>query len=356
MNCGRWPRQALLCLGAVIFSLVMAEVAARWFLPPPTRPSGAHPSIHAPNLYALRSMNQPDPRIGWVLSSDPVKVPHRLVDNHGVVQFDVVYSVAGGQRMTSAHPHTGPTLIVTGCSFTFGHGLNDQDTWPWLLQEQLPDYHVVNVADVAYGTDQALMAAEREVLASPHQTAGVVLGFGAFQIYRNSGTQGWLASVYPYSKPLFTVNGGRAEYERQVRYWSLGALSDHSDFFADLTYVLANRVYRTPRHQQANELTAALITTFARRFQALGVRLAVVLLPYGDDQSAQVKADQAFLIERLQAAQIPTLVLDFPRLPNGSIDGTKFLLPADGHPNRQYTLVVTDQLQRFLIDQKIVVR
>jgi hypothetical protein len=91
-----------------------------------------------------------DSEIGWVLSSTPVKSRHRLVGKNGVVDFDVVYSVHDERRDTSVLPHSGPVILTAGCSFTFGHGVKDQDSWPWLLQEQLQDSQVINVAAMAY--------------------------------------------------------------------------------------------------------------------------------------------------------------------------------------------------------------
>ena len=106
------------------------EAGARWFLP---------------HLYCLpargdfQTMSAPvvakDSEIGWVFSSTPVKSRHRLVGKEGVVHFDVVYSVHDGRRETSAVPHSGPVVVTAGCSFTFGHGVSDQDSWPWLLQD-----------------------------------------------------------------------------------------------------------------------------------------------------------------------------------------------------------------------------
>jgi len=50
-----------------------------------------------------------------------------------------------------------PEIWIMGCSFTHGWSLNDQDTYPWVLQERLPDYEVVNYGVEAYGTLHALL-------------------------------------------------------------------------------------------------------------------------------------------------------------------------------------------------------
>jgi len=335
-------KHLFLCVVSVIFSLLVAEVLSRWLLPKPFRAShGAH---------FMRPWHQPDPVIGWILTPESIKVPHRVLDSQGLVEFDVVYSLAGGQRITSAHPPNAPAIIATGCSFTFGHGLNDEDTWPWLLQKKFPNYRVMNLGVMGYGTDQALLAAERQVLRSPQQTAAVVLGLADFQIERNRSPQGWLAYI-PYAKPLFVTTPGGAMYKRSVRFWSPGPLAEQSGLIAHFANTMANRVYGITSHDEARALTVALITTFAHRFQALGVPLVVVWLPHAGDTAPQSRSDKDFLIEHLRAASIPILVPDIPRLGNGQIDmHTYAVSTSDWHPNRQYNLIVADQLYRFLLE------
>jgi hypothetical protein len=335
-----------LFLGSVILALLAGELAAREFLTPPARISKPATPKDQENDKAMGSLHRADPEIGWVLSPGPLEYRHRLVDESGVVEYDVVYSVAAGQRRTSANPQSGPLVIATGCSFTFGHALNDPDTWPWLLQERLPNYHVMNVANMGYGTDQALLAAERQVNKSPGQVAAVVLGLGDFQIERNRSAQGWLSVIYPYSKPMFAVAPGGIEYKGQVHVWSPPILS-HSVLFAHAMNILANRTYGVvASHQKGTLLTVALIEDFAKRFQARGVKLAVAVLPYANESLA----DEAFLLEKLHAAGIPTMRPDLPRLPNGAIeDGRRFAVSAtDSHPNRAYNQILVEQLDPFL--------
>lgn len=347
--------EILLVIGSVCVCLLLGEAAARRFLPRPTRTDRSAMvearEVRKPaNRKVFQSLHRADPKIGWVLSPDSLRFPHRLIASQGTVQYDVVYSVTAGGRRTSAKPVDGPSLITAGCSFTFGHGLNDEDTWPWMLQEELPRYHVANVGCMGYGTDQALLAAEREVRRSPGKTHAVVLGFADFQIERNRCTQGWLATVYPFSKPLFAIRSGEVEYQRQVRFWSGGVAADYSNLFALFTNTAANRFYDIPSsHQQATDLTAALIVSFAKRFQAMGVNFAVAMLPYMDDHSAQSRSDQELVTKRLRSAGIPVLIPTFPRGIDGGLDLREFMVSAiDRHPNRHYNVVLSTQVRSFL--------
>ena len=347
-------KELLLVVGSLTVCLLLAEAGARIFLPSPARADRSAiveaNEIRKPsNRSTFQSLHRPDPQIGWVLNPGSIQYRNRLVDPQGVVQYDVVYSVESGRRKTSASKPAGPELVAAGCSFTFGHGLNDRDTWPWLLQEGLPNYHVVNAGCMGYGTDQALLAAEREVRLNHARTHAVIFGFGDFQIERNRSTQGWLVTVYPFSKPLFALRSGEAEYRRQVHFWAGGVAAQYSNLFGSLTNILANRINGIPSHEQARELTAALLTGFARRFRSLGVSFAVVVLPYFNDNSPLARADRQLIVERLKAAGIPTLVADFPRQPKGGLDVGEFMVSRiDRHPNRHYNLLLTSQLEPFL--------
>jgi len=136
-----------------------------------------------------------------------------------------------------------------------------------------------------------------------------------------------------------------------MRCWSLGSVADHiidhSLLLSRVARLVADRlVYRIQQHDSARQLTAALITDFAGRFQARGIRLVVVVLPYLADQSPQAKDDRAVIVGQLRAAGVPTMVMDIPRLPDGRIVPDGFTIGM--HPNRQYNVLLADQLAQFL--------
>jgi hypothetical protein len=335
-------KEALLAAGSILCSLLLGEAALRWLLPVQYRRTQSHRARTGP---AFRPpINAYDPEIGWVLS--PASIVSR---NAGL--SDAVFSISHGERLTSPSPHSGPRIVATGCSFTFGHGVTDQDSWPWIVQEHLPEDHVVNVAASGYGTDQALMAAERQVARFPGAVSTVVLGFADFQIERNRCPQSYLAQIYPSGKPEFVQTGAGVRYKRLIGFWTFGGVGDatfdRSVLLSRTMNLVADQAaYRIPDHSGARQLTAALIVDFARRFQAHGVKLVVLVLPYLDDQADLAKADRRFVVDRLRAAAIPVLAVDIPRRPDGRIDPRQFAVGV--HPNRQFNLLLADQLARFL--------
>lgn len=63
-----------------------------------------------------------------------------------------------GRRITpQVHENPQADVLVFGCSFTFGHGLENEQSWPWKLGELLgPDWKVVNYGYFAFGPQQML--------------------------------------------------------------------------------------------------------------------------------------------------------------------------------------------------------
>jgi len=68
----------------------------------------------------------------------------------------------GGRRSTSYFPtHMPRRIFICGDSAMFGWGLNDEETVPWLLQQRLPQYQVVNLSSTSFSTVHALLQLRR---------------------------------------------------------------------------------------------------------------------------------------------------------------------------------------------------
>ena len=63
-----------------------------------------------------------------------------------------------GERATSYAPVSAPKrILLTGDSGMFGWGVDDEDTFGWLLQTRLSDYQVRNLSMTSYSTVHALL-------------------------------------------------------------------------------------------------------------------------------------------------------------------------------------------------------
>jgi hypothetical protein len=93
-----------------------------------------------------------------------------------------------------------PEIWILGCSATHGWSLNDAETYPWVLQAMLPQYHVVNFGVSGYGTLHSLIQF-REALAVPRpRPAIVVLAYGDFHDARNTFARQRRKEVVPWNR------------------------------------------------------------------------------------------------------------------------------------------------------------
>jgi hypothetical protein len=131
---------------------------------------------------------------------DPV-VGHRLKPNlsfrHPRKQFSVVTDERG-TRSTGAPPRRErPLTVAVGDSFAFGDQVDDDQTWPAILQ-QLTGNRVVNGGVPGFGLDQAVLWAEQ--LSVELTPDFVVVGFIPHDVTR-CAMSAWSGNPKPWFEP-----------------------------------------------------------------------------------------------------------------------------------------------------------
>lgn len=128
-----------------------------------------------------RLLFRPDPVLGWALSPDhAVKVRFR----HGVIQHIGPDGWRWVPPPEDVPAPTGARLAVYGCSFTYGTGLRDDETFTARIQQALPDAVICNRGIGGQGTVQNLLQFRRDIAAgavdaavftviSDHQTRNI---------------------------------------------------------------------------------------------------------------------------------------------------------------------------------------
>ena len=123
--------------------------------------------------------------------------------------FDVRYGFdAQGRRVTpmsDARPQA--ELLLFGCSYTFGHGLEDQETWAWKLGKLLgPKWRISNYACNAFGAQQMLTLLEEGLVeaSSTPRRAALFLAIN-HHVRRNAGL------IYMHSVRYGLRDNGRLE-------------------------------------------------------------------------------------------------------------------------------------------------
>jgi hypothetical protein len=94
-------------------------------------------------------------------------------------------------------------IAAIGCSFTFGYGVEEAETWSSRLEDRLADTDVINLGTLGYGQGQSLLRFRED---GPWSDAGVlILGLVSMTTVRNSAEVSPFTGV-AYPKPHFELH------------------------------------------------------------------------------------------------------------------------------------------------------
>ena len=100
-----------------------------------------------------------DPELGWTHGACADVL--RRVTFRGRRSSYRVRTDAAGHRITERrHAHTcseHSSVAMLGCSYTFGAGVSDDETYPWLVQATLRDWRITNYGCCGYSLYQMLL-------------------------------------------------------------------------------------------------------------------------------------------------------------------------------------------------------
>ncbi|MEL6255440.1 MAG: hypothetical protein AAFR87_25765, partial [Bacteroidota bacterium] len=127
---------------------------------------------------ALRILQyEPYRQVNFLIKSSPSHclIPHPYLGfalNPGSFEVQInqakPYQVRHGSdslRIThpSPLPDSLPEIFLLGCSYTYGMGVNDEDSFPYLLQEAFPTYRVKNFGVPGFGSVQSYLQLKAEL-------------------------------------------------------------------------------------------------------------------------------------------------------------------------------------------------
>lgn len=160
---------------------------------------------------------QPDAALGYR------HLPGRYVATlRGGYQFRITQ---GEDTLRITHPPTPApassereAIWIFGCSYTHGWSINDEETYPWLLQQMLPDKEVVNFGVGGYGTVHSYIQF-KAALASRRKPRLAVLAYGSIHDMRNTAARRQMKTAAPWNKlgPL-KVPHARLGADNQLNY------------------------------------------------------------------------------------------------------------------------------------------
>jgi hypothetical protein len=185
-----------------------------------------------------------------------------------------------------------PEIWVFGCSFTHGWSLNDDQTYPWLLQEALPGMEVVNFGVSGYGTLQSLLQFQQAASARPAPRIAI-LAYGSFHDARNTFLRNRRKEVAPWNH-LGTLVQPYARVDRQGRLTYSMAEVEYTEFPLMRTFAFAHAIEQIYDKYEdylydSHRVSKALMRRFADVAREHGVRLLVAGI--SDDASTREMLD-----------------------------------------------------------------
>lgn len=219
-------------------------------------------------------------------------------------------------------------ILLSGCSFVEGYGLDDQDTFGWKLQSLLPQIKVTNLGVGGYGSLQSLMAVKRYLDKGGKSTRRIVVyGFADFHSVRdikNPLHQYYITTpgIFPYcdEQGCQTWEGRAAgRLRRALRIF--GVLEDALDALRLMW-----------RRELARRVTLRLVRQMSTAVSERGGKLII----------APVSLNDTSWLTDFRNAGIPVVMCD-----SETLHQKEYQLE-DGHPNARWTEAYSECLAREL--------
>jgi len=326
-----WWRRATIALTTVVVALVALECIAHFR-------SGARAitesgTARGPGFFAADEVR------GFGAPRKASLYRARREDASGTPIFDVIYSIgANGLRITPPALSDGRETWFFGCSLTFGAGVPDEETLPYLFTERT-GRATSNFAFPGYGPHQMLRMVETDYPAA--QGVGtperVIYTLLPLHIDRAAGS-----SSAGLDGPRYVLEGNVLGYAGPFR----GTVASYADRLARASAAY-REIVRPLFHQSRAESLALTIEILVRADQVLRQRhrvpLEVLLWDAYPRQTMTERAD----IDALEQGLVDRGI-DVRRvsrvLPSAGLD--RYFLPRDQHPTGVANAVVADWLAR----------
>lgn len=316
----RFLAPALLIGASLALALSLGEAAVRW--------TGHSPWTPLPRFDGIPTVTGADPELGWV--NQPGSYRFSAVPGQAAAQVTIA---ADGSRRSGADSETdadGATVWVTGCSLTYGWGVDDDQTYAAVAERELrargmDAARLANLGVAGYGTLQTWQLFRRH--AQTQRPPRVVL-YGFFgghgernlampnfirTLDRAASQQAWVKM--PYAR--LDAAGALSLYPPQrYRRWPGAGRSA----LINLAQETADQFLRHRLEPTQHRVTLGLIERYAGEAKAAGAKFVVLILHLGE-------ADRP-VIAGLEARGIAYLDLTGMGFP-----GPGTIIEGDGHPN-----------------------
>lgn len=208
----------LLLISSFFFSLILTELFLRLLNFEPWR----YEKAYINNEIFFEAHNQ----LGWLSK----KGNYQLIINNNS-NSKINFSIEeDSNRTTGSKDANKKNIIIVGGSFTQGWGINDNETYPFLLQKALNNYNVYNYGQSGYGGFQSLLLTKKKINKKKPSSL-LIYGFIEHHEERNVAREKWLETLLKYSNkeqkikikvPYATLNKNTSlVYNKPIAYLQL---------------------------------------------------------------------------------------------------------------------------------------
>ena len=318
---------------SLVVALIVGEVALRFVGFRPWR-------LEEPNIAEVEpggTFYTNDETLGFVLLPGKYKVILQDGYSFETTHISDTLRITGPEDSDNAGTPR-EEIWIFGGSFAYGFSLNDEETFPWLLQEKFPEYRVVNFGVTGYGTLHSYIQF-MDALEERDPPKAVILAYASFHDIRNTLSRKRRKTVAPYAKLVdFSLPYAVVDAEGKFGYLIDGVkyrevpLMRYSALVHFLEIAYNNLVYSS---SDGHAITGRIVTEMNALSDKAGAEFIVAGIAH-DPATSEA-------LERFGATGIPTVDisvdLSIPEHTNK---------PHDSHPsalaNRQYA----SKLESFL--------
>ena len=303
----------------------------------------------------------PDPELGFAPLPDAATVREETASGHS----HAFYTDRLGARVNRAGEQTPERvdLMVLGCSFAWGQGIQNEDTFPQIVGREL-GVSVVNLAFASWGTVQSLRVLQTHADLRPRV---VLYAFIPDHIRRNLSPCAPSSAPTCLPVPHVVVDTTGAHIEKaDLRLFAL-----HRDFaesfFQGRPSLLSGAVtafridlgrlrQRHLSYRWDAEARAASMALLIRRMndaaRSAGARLVVVSIPYFEPGATSGPPDELLAAVQALGPEAPPLIDLAPRVAahNAVPDASPLGLRPDSvpaHPSAAGHRLIADGLREF---------
>lgn len=258
------------------------------------------------------------------------------------VHFKAIHQENGERKIPGSDTNNGPEVLFLGCSYAYGYGVNDDESFPALIQKNHPDWNVRNAAVVGYGTTQHLIQL-RERLKN-HPPESVIVALSSAHLIRTVLSQRYRSNLKIGFKRSSTKVDRRMKGSKFPYMNSCGKISyqDWETMYTEIPgrYWFATANYFQIQYDNAKEpkcdpieITSCIIMEMAELCRQKNISFGVVCL----DTNHKTREIQ----NRLHS--LPWINIGF------SFKSKKYThLPHDSHPNQKGHKKIANQVEPFI--------